>query len=263
MRSGRVAGVAAVLACLLFAGAGAEALDARALEGAFVDAVAKVRPAVVHIRVTKVGQAVGYRDPFDEFFFGPRRPPQPQEGLGSGVIISPDGLIMTNHHVVGDASRIEVRLADDRVYQAKLVGTDPQTDIAVVRIGGENHPTAKFADSDGIRVGQWALAIGNPFGLDHTVTLGIISARGRRGIVGSEGYEDFIQTDAAVNPGNSGGPLVNIDGEVVGINTVIFSRSGGNQGIGFAVPANQTPQHRHDTHKVQPKQPAEHGSLGL
>jgi serine protease Do len=221
------------------------ATRARELQEAFVEAVKRVQPAVVHIKVEKsVGTGLSpfmFPDPFEEFF-GFRRPRQPRyraQGQGSGVIVRPDGLILTNHHVAGEADSITVKLADGREFPGKLVGTDPPTDIAAIRIGGRGHPSAELGDSDGIEIGQWALAIGNPFGLEHTVTLGIVSARGRRGIVGmGGGYEDFIQTDAAVNPGNSGGPLIDIDGKVIGINTAIFSRSGGYQGIGFAIPSN-------------------------
>lgn len=217
----------------------APALDARDLQKDFVEAVKKVSPAVVHIRVEKTGAVSGEgMDPF-EYFFGGRRAPRyyRQEGMGSGVIVRPDGVILTNSHVVADATALTVRLASGRTYTAKLVGADSATDIAVIRIGGAGHPHAAIGDSDGVESGQWALALGNPFGLDHSVSLGIVSARGRRGLTG-EGYEDYIQTDAAVNPGNSGGPLVNIDGEIIGINSMIFSRTGGYQGIGFAVPSN-------------------------
>jgi serine protease Do len=151
--------------------------------------------------------------------------------------VSPDGLVITNHHVAGEADRIEVKLADGRTLPAKRVGTDPKTDLCLLRIAGDDYVAAELGESDRLKVGQWALAIGNPFGLDNTVTLGIISARGRDGFTGGRGYEDFLQTDAAINPGNSGGPLVNIDGEVIGINTMIFSRSGGSMGVGFAIPS--------------------------
>ncbi|MHC5053453.1 MAG: Do family serine endopeptidase [Planctomycetota bacterium] len=228
---------AGILAATILAGR-AGAVDARALEGAFVKAVERVAPAVVHIRVEMV---VGGRrmpaDPF-EYFFGPRSEPRRKsEGFGSGVIVSRDGLVITNHHVAGEADRIEVKLADGRTLPAERVGTDPKTDLCLLRIAGEGHAFAEFGRSEELKVGQWALAIGNPFGLSDTVTLGIVSARGRHGFMGGGGYEDFIQTDAAINPGNSGGPLVNIDGEIIGINTMIFSRSGGNMGVGFAIPS--------------------------
>jgi len=216
----------------------AAAVDAMALQDAFVKAVERVAPAVVHIRVETVmgGRRVPV-DPF-EYFFGPRSEPRRKsEGFGSGVIVSPDGLVITNHHVAGEADRVEVKLPDGRTLPARRVGTDAKTDLCLLRIGGEGYAAADLGRSEDIKVGQWALAIGNPFGLDNTVTLGIISARGRQGFMEGGGYEDFIQTDAAINPGNSGGPLVNISGEIIGINTMIFSRSGGNMGVGFAIPS--------------------------
>jgi len=237
------ASLAAILALGIASSAPGGESIVRSLQAAFVNAVKRVGPSVVHIKVEKslrggAAPLVLPWSPFDEFF-GPRSFPRPRaEGQGSGVIVSADGLILTNHHVAGDADRIEVKLADGRVLPAKLVGTDEPTDVAVLRIGGRGYPAGVLGDSDKVEVGQWALAIGNPFGLENSVTLGIVSARGRRGIVGAASYEDFIQTDAAVNPGNSGGPLVDIDGEIIGINTAIFSRSGGYQGIGFAIPSN-------------------------
>ncbi len=199
-------------------------------------------PAVVSIRAE---QEVSHRPPdFSpfEFFFGPQyRQRQPSRRLqlsqGSGFIVSEDGYILTNNHVINDAQSIVVTLKDGREFPAELVGTDPETEIALIRIAGENLPVARLGDSDAIEVGEWAIAIGNPFGLQETVTAGIISAKGRTQ-VGITDFENFIQTDAAINPGNSGGPLLNIDGEVIGINTAIFTRSGGYMGIGFAIPIN-------------------------
>ncbi|OHB98366.1 MAG: serine protease [Planctomycetes bacterium RIFCSPLOWO2_12_38_17] len=190
-------------------------------------------------------------DPFEQFrdffgndffdkFFRPRFPEGEYkiQGLGSGVIIdSEKGYIITNNHVVEDADELQITLGDRREFDGKVMGTDPQTDIAIVKIEGKNLPTAKLGDSDAIKVGQWAIAIGNPFGLSQTVSIGVISATGRAN-VGVAQYEDMIQTDAAINPGNSGGPLVNIRGEIIGINTAIYTRSGGYQGIGFAIPIN-------------------------
>ncbi|MEK6738669.1 MAG: DegQ family serine endoprotease [Planctomycetota bacterium] len=190
-------------------------------------------------------------EPFEEFrdFFGddffdkflkPRYPEGEYklQGLGSGIIIdSEKGYIITNNHVVEDADELKITMGDKREFDGKIVGTDPQTDIAVIKIEGSNLPSAKMGDSDAIRVGQWAIAIGNPFGLSQTVSVGVISATGRAN-VGVAQYEDMIQTDAAINPGNSGGPLVNIRGEIIGINTAIYTRSGGYQGIGFAIPIN-------------------------
>ena len=181
-----------------------------------------------------------FGDDFFDRFFKPRSPEGEYkvQGLGSGVIIdSEKGYIVTNNHVVEDADELKITLGDKREFDGKVVGTDPQTDIAVVKIEGKNLPSAKLGDSDTIRVGQWAIAIGNPFGLSQTVSIGVISATGRAN-VGVAQYEDMIQTDAAINPGNSGGPLVNIRGEIIGINTAIFTRSGGYQGIGFAIPVN-------------------------
>jgi serine protease Do len=162
-----------------------------------------------------------------------------QQGQGSGVIIDNRGHILTNNHVVGDADSIRVLLLDGRELEAELIGADPASDVAVIRIAPDNLTTARLGDSDSIEVGEWVLAVGNPFGLDFTVTSGIISARGRSGM-GMMEIEDFIQTDASINPGNSGGPLVNLNGEVIGINTFIFSRSGsgGSVGVGFAIPSN-------------------------
>jgi serine protease Do/serine protease DegQ len=169
---------------------------------------------------------------FEEFFGGQQ--PRRDRSLGSGFIISQDGYIATNHHVVRDAESIRVKLSNDKVYDAKVVGGDSKTDIAVIKIDATNLPTAVLGDSDRLEVGQWAIAIGNPFGLERSMTVGVISATGRSN-VGIETIENFIQTDASINPGNSGGPLLNIHGEVVGINTAIVAAG---QGIGFAIPTN-------------------------
>lgn len=201
--------------------------------------------AVVHIKSTvmmQAGRGGEYIDPF-EFFFGHRgfsRPqPQPQEGAGSGVIISTDGYILTNNHVIDAADKIEVTLNDNRQYTAKVVGTDPQTDIALIKIEEKDLPTIPFGDSESLKVGEWVLAVGNPFNLTSTVTAGIVSAKGRsisptRANVSQ--IQSFIQTDAAVNPGNSGGALVNTKGELIGINTAIYSQTGNFAGYSFAVP---------------------------
>ncbi len=225
------------------------------LDEAFVQVAEKVTPAVVNISSSKKEAAAlsgdlepffknhPFRDFFGEEFFkkfnkkGPK--PDPgfrQQGLGSGVIVSPEGIIVTNSHVVKDADEITVNLSDKRSFKAKVIGADPESDIAVIKIDAKGLPTATLGDSSKLRVGELVMAIGNPFGLNRTVTSGIVSATGRTN-VGIIDYEDFIQTDAAINPGNSGGPLVNINGEVIGINTAIASRSGGYQGIGFAIPA--------------------------
>lgn len=214
----------------------------------FVDIAKSVKPAVVNIYATKSGRGEGsggtpFDDPLfrkffgDEFFRKFEHPKEKKErGLGSGVIVDPNGLIITNNHVVGKADEIRVTLSDKREFKAKLIGTDPKTDVAVVKIEATGLPSVPWADSDKLEVGEFVLAVGNPFGLTQTVTLGIVSALGRA--AGIAEYEDFIQTDAAINPGNSGGALVNVRGELVGINTAIFSQSGGNMGIGFAVPSN-------------------------
>lgn len=202
-------------------------------------------PAVVSIvssRIVKVPQTPFFNDPFFQQFFGgqfPRRPQeQREEGLGSGVIVSPDGYILTNNHVVAKATDIKVMLPDKREFPGKVIGADPKTDIAVVKIAAAGLPTIALGDSSKLQVGDYAFAIGNPFGVGETGTMGIISATGRNGL-DIEDYEDFIQTDAAINPGNSGGALLNIRGELIGINTAIISgNSGGNQGIGFAIPIN-------------------------
>src|SRR5690349_920410 len=214
----------------------------------FVDIATSVKQAEVNNYATKNGRSEGsgtapFDDPLfrkffgDEFFKKFEHPKERKErGLGSGVIVESNGLIITNNHVVGKADEIRVTLSDKREFKAKLIGTDPKTDVAVVKIDATGLPTVAWADSDQLEVGEFVLAVGNPFGLTQTVTLGIVSALGRA--AGIAEYEDFIQTDAAINPGNSGGALVNVRGELVGINTAIFSQSGGNMGIGFAVPSN-------------------------
>ncbi len=211
-------------------------------------AVAKaVGPSVVTITTQRVREMPGGMrgNPFEgspfEHFFGPMphgpREKQRQQGMGSGVIIDSNGTILTNNHVVAHADELKVVLADNREFSAKVVGTDPKTDLAVIRIQAQGLTPAVLGDSDALEVAEWVLAIGAPFGLRQTVSAGIVSAVGR-GRVGIADYENFIQTDAAINPGNSGGPLVDLDGRLVGINTAIASRSGGSQGIGFAIPIN-------------------------
>ncbi len=221
------------------------------LQAAFVDVAERVRPAVVHIGTVQVartrrGPVVPspyaddpfFKDFFDQFF-GPNRPGAPgefrQPGLGSGVIIDRRGYVLTNFHVIKGADAVTVRLSNKREYRGRIVGSDPKTDLAVVRFEPDGEvTTAPLGNSDALRVGEWAIAIGNPFGLDQTVTVGVVSATGRAD-VGIASYENFIQTDASINPGNSGGPLVNLRGEVIGINTAIVATG---QGIGFAIPAN-------------------------
>jgi len=211
---------------------------------AFSEIASSLSPSVVNISTTKVMKrelAPLLEDPFSEFFSPFRDFKMPkkwkEQSLGSGVIVSSDGYIITNNHVIEQADEIRVTLFDKRSFKAKVIGADNKTDVAVVKIDADNLYAVQWGDSDKLQVGEFVLAIGNPYGLSHTITMGIISAVGRAN-VGIADYEDFIQTDAAINPGNSGGPLVNTKGEVIGINTAIFSKSGGYQGIGFAVPSN-------------------------
>jgi Do/DeqQ family serine protease len=203
--------------------------------------LAKVTPAVVNIAVIQrqpEAQNPLLRDPFFRRFFGLPDEARPQMSAGSGVILDAEqGYVLTNHHVVKDASEVVVTLKDNRRFDARVVGSDAGTDIALLKIEAERLVAAKTADSDALQVGDFVVAIGNPFGIGQTVTSGIVSALGRSGL-SSEGYEEFIQTDAPINPGNSGGALVNLNGELVGINTAIIGPSGGNVGIGFAVPIN-------------------------
>jgi serine protease Do len=222
----------------------------------FADVIQPILPSVVNIQTTSNVQQTRQRTPIppnsnlpdelrrffgDQFGNGDQQPTERKErGLGSGVIISPDGYILTNNHVIENATDITVQLSDKRQMKAKLIGADPRSDVAVVQIQATGLTAMKLGDSSKLRVGDIVLAIGNPFGLDETVTLGIVSATGRRNaeITPAQGYADFIQTDAAINPGNSGGALVNARGELIGINTAIYSGSGGNLGIGFAIPVN-------------------------
>jgi len=202
----------------------------------------QVGPAVVNIQVEKTAGETGMRpqfrgnpfgdERFKEFFGGQQQPERKQGGLGTGFIIDKTGLIITNNHVVEDADTIKVKLKDEREFDAKVVGRDPQTDLALIKIDAKGElPVARLGRSAELKVGEWVLAVGSPFGLEQTVTAGIVSAKGRA--IGSGPYDDFIQTDASINPGNSGGPLVNLNGEVVGINTAIIAQG---QGIGFAIP---------------------------
>jgi len=221
----------------------------------FVKISKAVTPAVVNISTTRIiknnggqqGQGFPFNDPLFRRFFGEGGEPfqhhrnvprqRKEQSLGSGVIVTSDGLIVTNSHVVEEADEIKVLMEDKREFKATLVGKDKKSDIAVIRIDASGLPTVPWSNSDNLQVGEYVVAVGNPFGLNQTVTMGIVSAIGRAN-VGITDYEDFIQTDAAINPGNSGGALVNIRGELVGINTAIFTRSGGYMGVGFAVPSN-------------------------
>lgn len=221
---------------------------------AFTALAKKATPAVVFIKVelgmgggddpfapdnSPYGNPFGGDDLFFRFFNPYGRPPipQPQLSQGSGFLISSDGHIMTNAHVVKGADKIEVTLNDGQVLPATLVGADPQTDIALIKIEGKDYPFLSLGNSDDLEIGEWVAAIGNPFQLSASLTVGVVSAKGRQGLKIAD-YEDFIQTDAAINPGNSGGPLLTLNGDVIGINTAIFSRSGGYMGIGFAIPSN-------------------------
>ncbi len=248
-----VAGFALIVAGLRAEEAKEEVQILRKASKAFTEVARNTIPAVVFIHVEQTVEtgepARPFNDPHglfgDDFlrrFFG--TPPQQRaprqfrrQGQGSGFLITDDGYILTNSHVVGDADRIMVRLQDGRELEARRVGTDPRSEVAVIKIEAEDLPFLKLGDSDDLEIGEWVIAIGNPFGLSATLTVGVVSAKGRSNI-GIAEYEDFIQTDAAINPGNSGGPLLNVDGKVVGINTAIFSRSGGYMGIGFAIPVN-------------------------
>jgi serine protease Do len=214
--------------------------------GNFVALANAVGPVVVNISTSQVLKPPGRgspgpfgaeppADPWERFFGQPSpRGPFRQQGLGSGFIIEPDGIILTNNHVVADAEKIAVKLQDEREFEGRVVGSDAKTDIAVIKIDAKNLPVAPLGDSDQLQVGEWVVALGSPFGLANTVTAGIVSAKGRW--IGAGPYDNFIQTDASINPGNSGGPLINLQGEVVGMNTAIFSRTGANIGIGFAIP---------------------------
>jgi len=212
----------------------------------FAPVVKSVLPAVVNISSTKIIKTSNINEddnPFGNLIPGFRMPnrPQREQGEGSGVIVSPDGYIVTNNHVVDGATEVTIQTSDKRELKARVIGTDPKTDVALVKVDAANLPYAHLGNSSEVEVGDIALAIGNPFGLGQTVTMGIISATGRGGL-GIEDYEDFIQTDASINPGNSGGALVNTKGELVGLNTAILSRSGGNQGVGFAIPVDMVRQ---------------------
>jgi serine protease Do len=222
--------------------------SAQDLNNTFIQIAKKAIPSVVHIEVTARQEMANpflpfENDPFFRYFFNTpessKKFKRDVKGIGTGMIIDSNGNILTNYHVAGGATKIEVLLADGEKYTARLIGGDPKTDLAVIRIDAKKQlPYLLFGNSDKVEVGEWVMAIGHPRGLDQTVTHGIISAKHRRGITDPSSYQDFIQTDAAINPGNSGGPLLNLNGEVIGVNTVIVSSSGGFEGIGLAIPSN-------------------------
>lgn len=225
--------------------------DGRLSPGSYHEAVKHSMPAVVNIFTNKAeqntksngGRNQHSEDPFFNFFFGEKAPKEePRSNLGSGVLVSPEGIILTNHHVISDADEIDITLADGRKLKAQLIGSDPETDIAVLKIESKQLPTPiTFGQIESVHVGDVVLAIGNPFGVGQTVTSGIVSALGRDH-VGINTFENFIQTDAAINPGNSGGALVDTRGSLIGINTAIYSNNGGSMGIGFAIPVNLAKQ---------------------
>jgi Do/DeqQ family serine protease len=213
------------------------------MPGSYSPAAKLASPAVVSIATTQVNAPAHpfQNDPWFRFFYGDREDQAPQQGLGSGVIVSPEGYILTNNHVIEGAAEIQVTLSDSRRAIAQLIGADPDTDLAILRIDLERLPVITLGNSDTAQVGDRVLAIGNPFGVGQTVTSGIVSALGRNQL-GINTFENFIQTDAAINPGNSGGALVDVNGNLIGINTAIFSRSGGSMGIGFAIPVSTARQ---------------------
>jgi len=202
------------------------------LSRTFISVAKRVKPAVVQINIVANG---AHQTGYSQSPYGPMEEPRARRGTGSGVIISPDGYILTNNHVAGAATEINVRLSDGRELRARRIGADPETDLALIKVEAQNLSFATLGDSSKLEQGEWVIALGSPFGLEQTMTAGIVSATGRD--FGGT-YDNYIQTDASINPGNSGGPLVNMYGEVVGINTMIYSRSGGSEGIGFSVPSN-------------------------
>jgi serine protease DegQ len=220
---------------------GAASVGVAAANVGFSGAAQRAAPAVVSVITSKAASRSHRNDPWFRYFFGEQDGNSPQSGVGSGVIVSQDGYVLTNNHVVDHMDDIEVMLTDGRKTRAKVIGTDPESDLAVLKIDLDKLPTITFGDSDSLQVGDAVLAIGNPFGVGQTVTSGIVSALGRNQL-GINTFENFIQTDAAINPGNSGGALVDANGNLMGINSAIYSRSGGNMGIGFAIPVSAARQ---------------------
>src|SRR5438132_1799323 len=246
-----------------FAVAAPPVREAVSMPATFAPVVKAVLPAVVNISSTKVIRTSGFPqdNPFGDLVPGFRMPDRPmrQQGEGSGVIVSSDGYIVTNNHVVDGATELTVSMGDKHELKARVIGKDAKTDIALIKVDAKDLPHVALGDSSKVEVGDIALAMGNPFGLGQTVTMGIISATGRGGL-GIEDYEDFIQTDASINPGNSGGALVNTRGELIGINTAILSRSGGNQGVGLAVPVDMV---RHVMTQLKEKGTVTRARLGV
>ena len=241
------------------------------MAGSYADVVDRVAPAVVTIRSARRARAPKQfpflDDPFFRRFFGDRGrqgsgrgPESVQQGIGSGVLVRGDGYILTNHHVIDGADEIQIDLRDRRAFPAKLVGSDPPSDIAVLKVNASDMAVLALADSDNVRVGDVCLALGNPLGLGQTVTSGIISAKGRATGLSNGSFEDFLQTDAPINQGNSGGALVNVAGELIGINSQILSTTGGNIGIGFAIPSNMA---RHVMEQLISKGTVRRGQLGV
>jgi serine protease Do len=232
--------LAGVMALPLFAGpAGSEAASRLNFETGFAPVVKRCLPAVVNVSSSKIVHSTSDvpSDALGQFFAPPHERRKREESLGSGVIVRPDGYILTNEHVIEGAGYVKVELGDHREFEARVIGTDPKTDIALLKVNATGLPTVPLGDSSQMQPGDFVLAIGDPFGLSQTVTMGIVSAVGR-GNLGIEDYEDFIQTDAAINPGNSGGALINANGQLIGINTALLSGAGGFEGVGFAIPIN-------------------------
>lgn len=263
-------GILITLPLLAFSQTGEKQTSAMDLRTAISHVAEQNIPAVVHIEVTQRQEIANpfmpfENSPFFHYFFNnpsiPKKFKRELKGLGTGMIMDSQGHILTNNHVVGGATKIDVLLSNGKQYPAKLIGTDPKTDLAVIKISTkETLPHVTFGDSDKMKVGDWVVAIGHPRGLDQTVTQGIISAKHRQGITDPSSYQDFLQTDAAINPGNSGGPLLNLQGKVIGVNAAIVSQSGGFEGIGFAIPSNMA---LHVANQLMARGKVQRGWLGI